>query len=61
MADLLPPSYAPFLADLKERVAKAQVKATLSVNRELVLLYFEIGRAILQEQEQHGWGAKVIV
>lgn len=39
MADLIPSSYAPFLASLKERVAKAQVKEALSVNRELVLLY----------------------
>jgi len=60
MADLLPPSYAPFLAALKERVAQAQVKAAISVNRELVQLYWEIGRAILEQQEQHGWGAKVI-
>lgn len=60
MADLLPPSYAPFLAALKERVSKAQVKAAISVNRELVQLYWEIGRAILEQQERYGWGAKVI-
>ncbi len=60
MTSPLPAHYPQFLADLKGRVARAQVKAALSVNRELVLLYWEIGRAILEQQEQHGWGAKVI-
>jgi hypothetical protein len=31
-----------------------------SVNEELVLLYWEVGREILQRQEREGWGAKVI-
>ena len=37
-----------------------QVKAALSVNRELVLLYWQIGRDILARQQAQGWGAKVI-
>ncbi len=37
-----------------------QVRAVLSVNRELVLLYWPIGRNILKRQQQRGWGAKVI-
>ena len=44
---LIPASYAPLLADLKARVRAAQVKAALSVNRELILLYWHIGREIL--------------
>ncbi len=36
------------------------VKASLAVNQELVTLYWSIGRTILQQQEQEGWGAKVI-
>ena len=39
----LPPGYAPLLADLKARVRAAQVRAVLSVNRELILLYWHIG------------------
>lgn len=35
----LPPHYDDFLSDLKERIRRAQVKAALAVNRELVLLY----------------------
>ena len=52
--------YAPLLADLKARVRAAQVKAALSVNRELVLLYWHIGREILRAQKAEGWGAKVV-
>ncbi|WP_333108517.1 DUF1016 N-terminal domain-containing protein [Microcoleus sp. S13_D1] len=37
-----------------------QVRPVLSVNRELVLLYWPIGRNILNRQQQRGWGAKVI-
>jgi predicted nuclease of restriction endonuclease-like (RecB) superfamily len=56
----VPDSYAQFLADLKSRIRSAQVRASLSVNRELVLLYWQIGRDILYRQERESWGAKVI-
>lgn len=53
-------AYDVFLSDLKERIRTAQVKAALAVNRELVLLYWQIGREILQRQEAEGWGSKII-
>jgi predicted nuclease of restriction endonuclease-like (RecB) superfamily len=56
----LPAGYAELLEDLKARIRQAQVRAALSVNRELVLLYWHIEREILQRQQQEGWGAKVI-
>ncbi|HNR24829.1 MAG TPA: PDDEXK nuclease domain-containing protein [Candidatus Bipolaricaulis anaerobius] len=56
----LPTGYPELLESLKARIRQAQVRAALSVNRELVLLYWQIGREILQRQEQEGWGAKVI-
>jgi predicted nuclease of restriction endonuclease-like (RecB) superfamily len=52
--------YDRFLSDLKDRIRSAQVRAALAVNRELVLLYWQIGRDILERQSQQGWGAKVI-
>jgi len=52
--------YDEFLRDLKERIRNAQVRAGLAVNRELVLLYWQVGRDILIRQQQQGWGAKVI-
>jgi predicted nuclease of restriction endonuclease-like (RecB) superfamily len=55
-----PEGYADWLADLKGRIHTAQQRATLAVNRELVLLYWHIGRDILARQSAQGWGTKVI-
>jgi predicted nuclease of restriction endonuclease-like (RecB) superfamily len=52
--------YDEFLATLKERIRSAQVRAAVSVNRELVLLYWQIGRDIIERQEREGWGTRVI-
>jgi predicted nuclease of restriction endonuclease-like (RecB) superfamily len=52
--------YDTFLSNIKERIRTAQIKAALAVNRELILLYWQIGREILTRQQQQGWGAKVI-
>ena len=55
-----PAGYADWLADLKGRIHTAQQRAMLAVNRELVLLYWQIGQDILARQATQGWGAKVI-
>ncbi|MEM9806485.1 MAG: PDDEXK nuclease domain-containing protein [Cyanobacteria bacterium P01_D01_bin.56] len=57
---LSPDNYRRFLQSLKERIQSAQVKAALAVNQELILLYWQIGREILDRQQQEGWGTKVI-
>jgi hypothetical protein len=44
--------YQEFLSDLKAHIRSAQTKAILSVNRELILLYWQIGRDILRHQEE---------
>ena len=56
----LPAGYAAILADLKDQIRAARLKAGLAVNRELVLLYWRIGRQILEQQRLEGWGSKVI-
>ncbi len=56
----MPPDYAAWLAELKTRTYAAQQRAVLAVNRELVLLYWQIGRDILDRQGREGWGTKVI-
>jgi predicted nuclease of restriction endonuclease-like (RecB) superfamily len=56
----LSPNYSTPLASLQERIRSAQTQAALSVNRELVLLYWQIGREILIQQDAQGWGARVI-
>src|ERR1051325_5111185 len=57
---LVPDCYAQFLADLKGRIQAAQLRASVAVNRELVLLYWQIGRDILDRQQRESWGTKVI-
>ena len=52
--------YNHFLHDLKARIRAARTRAALAANRELVLLYWQIGRDILERQEREGWGAKII-
>ncbi len=52
--------YANFLNSLRERIQQARVRAGLAVNRELILLYWQIGRDILEQQAALGWGARVI-
>jgi predicted nuclease of restriction endonuclease-like (RecB) superfamily len=57
---LIPDTYPAFLQELKQRIRESQLRASVSVNRELVLLYWRIGRDILERQEREQWGAKVI-
>ncbi len=56
----LPEDYPEFIVSLKNRIRSAQVKAAVSVNRELVLLYWQIGRELLEKADAGSWGAKVI-
>src|SRR5260370_18286148 len=58
--DILPSDYEAFLQGIKTRVQQAQFQALLAVNTELILLYWHIGRAILERQEKQGWGTGVI-
>jgi predicted nuclease of restriction endonuclease-like (RecB) superfamily len=56
----LPPDYEQLLGSLKTRIRAAQQRASFAVSRELVLLYWSIGRDILVRQNAEGWGTKVI-
>src|SRR5690349_14972304 len=56
----LPDNYPALLQVLKQRIRESQLRASVAVNRELVLLYWRIGRDILVRQERERWGAKVI-
>jgi len=55
-----PDGYADWLVELKTRIHSAQQRVTLAVNRELVLLYWQIGRDILTRQAGQGWEVKMI-
>ena len=56
----LPTGYPEFLQELKTRIRGAQIRAAFAVNRELILLYWSVGRDILVRQQAEGWGTKVI-
>lgn len=59
-ASLIPDNYEVVLASLKQRIRQAQIRASLAVNQELTLLYWHIGREILERQRSEGWGTKVV-
>jgi predicted nuclease of restriction endonuclease-like (RecB) superfamily len=52
--------YIKLLDSLKQKIRTAQIKAALSVNAEMIGLYWEIGKSILDRQQQEGWGQNVI-
>jgi predicted nuclease of restriction endonuclease-like (RecB) superfamily len=54
------PDYPAFLAALKERILHARTSAAHAINRELVLLYWDIGRSIVKKQQVLVWGESVI-
>lgn len=55
-----PPGYGRLLSEIKARVRTAQIRAHLAANGELLALYWDIGRLILDRQNAEGWGTKVI-
>jgi len=59
-ADKLPAAYPLLLKEIKDRIRLAQVKAALSVNRELIELYWGIGKSIVARQHNEGWGKSVV-
>ena len=52
--------YTTWLGELKSRIQSARISAARSVNRDLILLYWDIGRGIVEKQEELGWGESVI-
>jgi predicted nuclease of restriction endonuclease-like (RecB) superfamily len=56
----LPDQYPTILEELKKQIRQARLKASLAANAEMLALYWQIGKTILEQQQQAGWGAKVI-
>ena len=52
--------YANLLGDIKNRILQAQVKATLSANAEMIMMYWDVGRMVHQRQQHPGWAAAII-
>lgn len=56
----LPDGYAAVLAEIKQRIQAERLRVVMAANSAMVILYWDIGRLILDRQEREGWGAKVI-
>ncbi|MEO8398724.1 MAG: PDDEXK nuclease domain-containing protein, partial [Ignavibacteriaceae bacterium] len=56
----LPVEYQDIVNKLKEKIRQARSKAAYTVNAQLLAIYWEIGKTILEQQEAEGWGTKVI-
>lgn len=52
--------YTQSLAEIKARIETAQQRAVWAINTELLALYWDIGRRLLQWQTQQGWGAAAV-
>ena len=52
--------YLNFITEIKDRIRRSQYKALKSVNQELIKLYWDIGRMIVEKQKQLGWGKSVV-
>lgn len=56
----LPGDYAETLRDLKQRIQQERLRTVMAANSAMVLLYWDIGRTILERQDREGWGARVV-
>lgn len=55
-----PPEYAAWLADLKSRIHRERLRVVLASNAAMVMLYWDLGRSILDKQADQDWGSRVI-
>lgn len=56
-----PKEYQSFFIEVKNRIRSAQYEALKAVNKELVGLYWDLGKMIVQKQKEAGWGKSVVV
>ncbi len=54
------PDYAAWLCEMKSRIRSAHLSVARAVNRDMILLYWDIGRGIVEKQEEQGWGKSVV-
>jgi hypothetical protein len=52
--------YINFFAEVNERIRRSQYEALKAVNKELIQLYWDIGRMIVEKQQDLGWGKSVV-
>ncbi len=52
--------YKIWLINLKNKIRSAQLKASVAVNEQMIILYWEIGKSIVEKQTEQQWGSKII-
>lgn len=52
--------YIDWIQDLKARIRSAQIKASIAVNEEMLMLYWDIGKSIVEKQKEFSWGSKIV-
>jgi hypothetical protein len=52
--------YRAFIEELKARVVSARISAARAITHEAILLYWDIGRSIVEKQQSHSWGDSVV-
>ena len=57
---MISPEYRRFIEDLKARVINARISAARAVTHDAILLYWDIGRGIVEKQQLYGWGDSVV-
>lgn len=60
MSEIIPQTYSDLLKEIKERIRTAQYAALKAVNKELISLYWDIGKTIVERQEGETWGKSVV-
>lgn len=53
-------NYKELFTEIKNKVQEAQLKSVMAANSQMLLLYWQMGQYILQNQQAEGWGAKII-
>jgi predicted nuclease of restriction endonuclease-like (RecB) superfamily len=52
--------YEQFLSLIKERIYESKYRALKAVNDELIALYWDLGKIIVQKQQEEGWGKSIV-
>src|SRR3990172_10916453 len=60
MSVVITAEYKSFLKEIKDRIYKAQYDALKAVNKELINLYWDIGKSIVAKQDELGWGKAIV-
>src|SRR4030065_2312033 len=60
MSVVITAEYKSFLKEIKARIYKAQYDALKAVNKELINLYWDIGKSIVAKQDKLGWGKAIV-